>query len=137
MTTNQQLFNEMCENLMPIDTAAAAQRLGKWDAIKTLSGVEAEAWRETFIELYEALPAAIEQLEKRIRVSLDQGQKSLDAKRAKREAREAAAASAGFAAGEQPIVAHEVILEQPAAENDNVVAETYAVGETADISAAN
>ena len=89
---NHALHIETVTSLNFIQALEAARRAGKWDNIKRLSGPEADAYREAMIELQNALPAAIEQLDVRKQVSIDQGEKSLRNKAAKKAARKVAKA---------------------------------------------
>lgn len=84
-------YAETIESLGFIKAIAATQRAGRWDAIKFLSGPEAEAMLKDMSDLQLALPAAMEEMRKRIQVSINQGQKSLKNKAAKKAEREAAA----------------------------------------------
>ena len=89
---NRTLHKETVDSLAPL--LGAADRAANWDGIKTLSGPEAQKYLADMERLMAALPAAIEQLRKRINVSVRQGQHSLEMKRKKREEREAAARAA-------------------------------------------
>jgi hypothetical protein len=89
-STNAVLRIDTVTSLTLIEALAAAQRAGKWNNIKALSGSEAEAFLQATSELAGALPAVVEQLKKRVQVSIRQGQHSLNMKRQKRVEREAA-----------------------------------------------
>ena len=95
MTINEKLHAETIESLDCIKAVAEALRLGKWDAgIKTLTKAEAEFHLKPLSDLSVAIPAVVEQLQKRIQTSIRQGQHSLEMKRKKREEREATAHAA-------------------------------------------
>ena len=91
---NLTLHKETVDSLAPL--LAAADRAANWDGIKTLSGPEAQNHLDAMERLMAALPAGIEQLRKRINVSVRQGQHSLEMKRRKREEREATARAAAL-----------------------------------------
>ena len=93
---NRTLHKETIDSLAPL--LAAADRAANWDGIKTLSGPEAQNYLDPMERLMAALPAGIEQLRKRIDVSVRQGQHSLEMKRKKREEREATAHAAALKA---------------------------------------
>jgi hypothetical protein len=93
-SANAELYLETVTSLNFLHAMAAAERGGKWDAIKTLSGRKAEAFLVPAERLLMALPSLIHQLRERVRVSEDQGRKSLEMKRLKRLEREAAEAQA-------------------------------------------
>ena len=111
---NLTLHKETVDSLAPL--LAAAERAVNWDGIKTLSGPEAQNYLADMERLMAALPAGIEQLRKRINVSIRQGQHSLEMKRKKREEREATARAAALKAetADAPMEQEEDKLEREA-----------------------